>query len=134
MRTGFTIAAILLVAAAPVHSQVTIERHGDENPVAAIAKATAWGGLAGLLLGSAVALVADDNEGDIIKWFFVGGVFGGFGYGIYHVTTRPEPPSALLRIDSDGMEWRFPAVAFERGMAGGRDDIRGAVNLVSLDF
>ncbi len=134
MRTGILILAILLASAIPLHAQVTVERHGQENPVAEIAKATLWGGAAGLVLGLAVALVADKNEEDIVKWFFVGGVFGGFGYGIYHVATRPKPSSALLEFDENGVNWNLPAVALQPSFTGERKDTRGAVTLLSVGF
>jgi hypothetical protein len=78
---------------------VNIERQGSENPVLEVAKSTVWGGLGGLALGCAIALVNTDNDsgGDIIRWCFVGGTFLGCGYGIYHVSTRPKA-SALIEF------------------------------------
>jgi hypothetical protein len=134
MRIGILLLTILLAAAIPLHAQVTVERHGQENPVVEIAKATFWGGAAGLVLGLAVALVAEENEENIVKWFFVGGVFGGFAYGIYHVATRPEPSSALLEFDEDGVNWNFPTVALQPGFVGERKDTHGAVTLLSVGF
>jgi hypothetical protein len=81
-----------------------------------------------------VALVAEENEENIVKWFFVGGVFGGFAYGIYHVATRPEPSSALLEFDEDGVNWNFPTVALQPGFVGERKDTHGAVTLLSVGF
>ena len=60
--------------------------------------------------GGVTALVVDDNEGDVIKWFLVGGTFAGFGFGVYHVLTRPEPTGALLEMDGDGLGLGIPAL------------------------
>ena len=94
-------ACLLLGAALPAASGVQVQRSGSENPMVEVAKSTFYGGLAGLLLGSAVALANDSkNSGDIIKWGFVGGTFFGFGYGLYHVSKRP---SAMLEIEDGGV-------------------------------
>ncbi len=78
---------------------VNVERTSSENPMLEVAKSTVYGGLAGLVLGSAVALVNNgSNDGDIIKWGFAGGTFLGFGYGLYYVSSRPRA-SALLEIE-----------------------------------
>jgi hypothetical protein len=76
---------------------VNVERHGSENPMQEVAKSVIYGGLTGLVIGSAIA-IADDggNDGDIIRWSFVGGTFFGLAYGIYHVHTRPQ---ALLELE-----------------------------------
>jgi hypothetical protein len=130
------VAALLLCMAAAVASsaQVKVERIGEENPMITIAKSVLWGGLAGLVLGGAVALVAEKNEDNIVKWFFVGGTFTGLGYGIYHVATREKPSTALLRIDGDGLDWNVPAVTLGRGPDRGRRDIRGVVTLLDVRF
>jgi hypothetical protein len=116
------------------NAQVSVVREGEENPVVTVAKSTAWGALAGLALGVAVALVADENQENITKWFFVGGVFGGFGYGIYHVATREHPTTALLRIDRDGVDWSVPSVAFRQRIDGGYRDPGAAVTLLRVGF
>ena len=82
------------------YSQVTVVRGGEENPVITIGKSTLYGGATGLLLGLALSLVVDADTGDIVKWSFVGGTFGGFLLGIYHVAARPQPRSAFLQFDS----------------------------------
>jgi hypothetical protein len=74
---------------------VNVEREGSENPVLEVAKSTLYGGLGGLVVGIAIALVAEGDGGDIIKWSYVGGTFLGLGYGIYHVSTRPQPTALL---------------------------------------
>jgi hypothetical protein len=89
------VVALILILPTPAPAQVTVVRHESENPVKSIATSTLYGALAGLTLGVAIGLVAEENEDDIIKWCFVGGTFFGFGYGIYHVSTRPQPSSFL---------------------------------------
>jgi hypothetical protein len=74
---------------------VNVQRGGDENPVKEIAKSVAWGALAGLLVGSAVALAAKDDSGDPVRWGIVIGTFGGLAAGIYFVSHRPQPTSLL---------------------------------------
>jgi hypothetical protein len=127
---------ILLIAAGDATAQVEVHRRGEENPMVTIAKATMWGGVAGLILGGAVALVADDNQGDIIKWSLVGGVFFGFGFGVYHVLTRPEPTGALLEFDRGGFALAMPTVNVGVERIPGLDDakLRGRVSLVSYNF
>ncbi len=121
-----------LLAVTPSDAQVTVVREGQENPVVTVAKSTLWGGLAGLVLGSAIALVVEDNEDDVVKWFFVGATVGGFGLGIYHVATREGPSSALLQIDREGVVVRAPVV-FVRS-AGTPQTIRTGVTLLDWRF
>lgn len=84
-------------------AQVAVVRGGQENPMISIAKSTLYGAATGVLLGLALTLVVDEDTGDILKWSFVGGTFGGFLYGIYHVSTRPEPSASLLQFDASGL-------------------------------
>ncbi len=84
-------------------AQVTVVRGGQENPVVTIGKSTLYGGATGLLLGLALALVIEDNTGEIMRWSFVGGTFGGFLIGVYHVANRPQPASAMLQFNSSGL-------------------------------
>ena len=76
---------------------VNIERQGSENPVLEVAKSTVWGGLGGLVLGGAIALIDTESSsgGDVVRWCFVGGTLVGFGYGIYHVSHRPQATALL---------------------------------------
>lgn len=85
------------VLAPAARAAVNIERQGAENPVLEVAKSTVFGALGRLVLGGAIALVSNsnDNDGDIIRWSVVGGTFLGFGYGIYHVATRPNTTALL---------------------------------------
>lgn len=101
MRIALLALLLTVAGALPSAAQVQVVRQGDENPVLTIAKATFWGGVTGLLLGGAAALVAEENEDDYIRWFFVGGTFGGFGFGVYHVMTRDNPSSSLRSLDGD---------------------------------
>jgi len=100
----------LTLSPSPGSAQVEIQRRGEENPVLTVSKSTIYGGLAGLVLGGALALAVNENEGDIVKWFFVAGTFGGFGAGVYHVTHRPGPTSALLTITPGGVGTALPAL------------------------
>lgn len=100
------IAALVVILAlnSVVQAQVTVVRSGQENPVVTIGKSTLYGAGTGLLLGLALTLVVDEDTGDVLKWSFVTGTFGGFLLGIYHVANRPQPSSAaLLQIDSNGL-------------------------------
>ena len=94
------IAVCLILAARPpgVNAAVEVNRTSSENPMAEVAKSTIYGGLAGLVLGGAIALANGHNEENIIKWSLVGGTFLGFGYGLYYVSSRPGP-TAFLEVD-----------------------------------
>jgi hypothetical protein len=122
-----SLAAALLSAAlpGPAAAQVIETREGDSNPMVAVFKSTIYGAGAGTLLGLAVAVADDDDDSEPIRWGFVAGTFFGFAYGIYHVSTRPEP-RALLEHDARGWAMAPPAVA---------PDGRGArVRLFALRF
>ena len=125
---------IILIFASSARADVEVRRYGAENPMITIAKSTMWGGIVGLILGGATALVADKNEGDIIKWFFVGGVFVGCGVGVYHVATRPEPTSSLLQINGDGLAVNVPSIRFSSERIIGERHWSGAMTLLSIDF
>lgn len=128
------LAATLFSLPLQATADVDVIRAGAENPAVTVAKSTFWGGVTGLILGGAVALVADKNEDDIIKWFFVGGVFAGFGYGVYHVTTREEPTSSLLRIDEEGLALGMPSIEISPESSAGKRGWRGCVTLFSRSF
>ena len=95
------------------NAQVVVSRQGDENPAISVTKSIFWGGLGGLLLGGAVALATDEDDGEILKWSFVGGTFAGLALGLWHVTHRPEPRGALLRIDPEGAHVSMPGPAWD---------------------
>jgi len=98
------VAIILILGVSQMaEAQTHVVRGGDENPVLTIGKSTLYGAGTGVLLGLALTLVVDEDTGDVLKWSFVGGTFGGFLIGVYHVATRPSPSSALLQFDETGL-------------------------------
>jgi len=125
---AFTLVGALLFPAVG-SAQVEVQRRGEENPVLTVSKSIVYGGLAGLVLGGALALAVDDNQDDIVKWFFVGGTFAGFGAGVYHVAHRPGPSSALLQLSPEGMTTAMPDVEVYRE-GGGQGGVR--VSLLSI--
>jgi hypothetical protein len=96
-RVSAPVLAAALLCAAEAPAQIVEHREGDANPMAAVFKSTIYGGGAGAMLGLAVALVDEDDGGEPVKWGFVAGTFFGFGYGLYHVSTRPGPSALLER-------------------------------------
>ncbi len=107
----------VLAPAAP--AAVNIERQGAENPVIELANSMKYGALGGLLLGSAIALTTEDtaNDGDIIRWSFVGGVFLGLGCGIHHIATRPKATSLLeFQKGAPSLHAALPVLEPGRGM------------------
>jgi hypothetical protein len=111
------VALLVLVAGAclapPASAQIIETRQGDANPMVSVFKSTIYGGLAGLVVGLAIAVASDDNDdGDAIRWGFVGGTFLGLGYGIYDVATRPSPGRALLEGGAGGWSVGVPTLAF----------------------
>jgi hypothetical protein len=106
---------LLATSTLPASAAVNVERSGSENPVVEVARSTAYGGLAGLLLGGAIALANDGkNGGDIVRWGFVAGTFFGFGYGLYHVTSRPRA-RALLEVEQGKLLVARPDLVIEPG-------------------
>ncbi len=99
--------------AAPSLATVNVERGGSENPMVEVAKSTIYGGFTGLLLGSAVALVNDGGDGQAIKWGFVAGTFFGFGYGFYHVHSRPR--AGLIELEQGRVRLAAVPPTFEPG-------------------
>ena len=130
MRTIAAVLFVLLLFPVVSKAQVTVVREGSENPVLTVAKSIFWGGVAGLMLGGATALVVDDNKSDVVKWFFVGGTFAGFGFGVYHVLNRERPSSAMFRIDERGPAIDWPEVALTREEEGWRADAL----ILAIDF
>lgn len=105
LRTRRAIGALVVtllsvqVVVSPALAAVNVNRSGDENPMKEVAKAVVWGGIAGLTLGTALAVASDsnDNDGELIRWGFAGGTFLGLGMGLWWVSRRPEP-SAMLEL------------------------------------
>jgi hypothetical protein len=109
----------LSVLAPATPAAVNVERQGAENPVLEVAKSTVYAGLAGLVVGSAIALATEgnDNDGDTIRWCFVGGTFLGLGYGIYHVSHRPQTTALLeFRGGTPSLHAALPTPERGRGM------------------
>lgn len=122
MKSLVSMLVCVFVIAGALSSEVsaapTVQRQGSENPVIEVAKSTLLGALGGLALGGALALVSSgDNDGEIVRWSFVGGTLIGFGYGIYHVSTRPKT-TALLEFQggSPSLHVVIPAPEPGRGM------------------
>ncbi len=135
--TSLLIMFSFLAFTASAEAQVAIVRGAHENPVVSIAKSTLYGGATGVLLGLALTLVVDEDKGDILKWSFVGGTFGGFLYGIYHVSTRPQPTAAILQFDTSGLAKIAvpqPQIQFNRERFSRQKFLNLRVNLVSLSL
>jgi len=100
------IVTLLLLAAfagltqpVPARAGVNVERQGAENPMVEVARSTIYGGVAGLMIGGAIALIDDSHDdASVLKWGFAGGTFLGFGVGLVSVLTRPEP-TGLIDIE-----------------------------------
>jgi hypothetical protein len=74
-------------------------RAASDDDMVTITKNTLYGGILGLILGGTLTLVVDsDSRDDVVRWGVVGGVFAGFGYGLYEVTATDD---LLAR----GREW-----------------------------
>src|SRR5213592_4548575 len=102
--------SLFVQLAAAAHASVNVNRHGDENPMQEVAKSVIYGGLAGIVLGSAIAIANDSNsnDGDIIRWGFAGGTFLGLGMGLWWVTSRPQP-SAALELKDGALRAQLPS-------------------------
>jgi hypothetical protein len=134
MRILITIYLILSILWVNADAEVEVRRWGDENPVKVVAKSIFWGAVAGLALGGAIAIVADEDQEDYIKWGFVIGTFGGFGYGIYHVATRERPTTSLLNINEGGLAFNFPTVRLVPIELYEDRHLDGRVSFVSFHF
>ena len=95
---------------------VNIERKGAENPMAEIFKSTVYGALAGVVVGGAIALAANDSDStdDILRWSVVGGTMLGLGVGLYFVAKRPQP-SGMLELKDGALAIHPPAPQIEPG-------------------
>lgn len=120
--------ALAWSAAVPAaHAEVSIRRESQENPVVEVFRSTIYGGLAGLMLGGAVAWATEsDDSGDIVKWGFVLGTFGGFAAGVAFAASRPQPAS-LVELEDGAL--RAHAMPTVEPVAGG-----ARAHLVGLRF
>lgn len=87
----------------------------DDNPMLQVFKSTIYGGLAGLTVGGAIALVSEDDNGEPLKWGFVAGTFLGLGYGLYWVTSRSQPRAMLEVREGDVHLCAVPIVEVQDG-------------------
>lgn len=111
---AFLCACLLVQLTAPAaYASVNVNRSGDENPMKEVAKSVIYGGLAGLVLGSAIAVATEGSEGDgdAIRWGFAGGTFLGLGMGLWWVTRRPQP-TAALELESGELRAQLPTPEF----------------------
>lgn len=122
------LACLLISMGAPAaRAAVNVERNSAENPVVEISRSVIYGGLAGLVVGGAIALASEsDNSGDIVRWCFVGGTLAGLAAGIYFVSSRPQPRAV---IEVDGGALRLHAPQLGKSAAGGAQ-----VPLVAVRF
>lgn len=98
---------LVVLAASPASAQITEQRESAANPVVEVFKSTLYGGAAGLIVGLAID-VARDEDAEGTRWGFVAGTFFGLGYGIYHVSNRPEIQTSLLQAQDGELAWRVP--------------------------
>ena len=78
--------ALLLAGMAPREARA-------ENSFNEVAKTTVLGAAAGLVVGGAIAWLAEDGEP--FKLGFVIGTFAGLGYGLYNVN---KPTASLIEL------------------------------------
>jgi len=125
---------LLLLLVFTVIAGATDVRAQNDDPVKAMAKATFWGGVIGLALGGAAALVSDGNEQEVITWGFVLGVFGGFGFGVYHVMSNDHRAYGLLDYDSGTLSLRVPDIGLSREGPPDQRSLTGRVTLFATGF
>jgi len=107
---------LLCTTAAPAAAAVNVERSGSENPMVELSRSILYGGLAGVMVGGAIALATEsDDTSEILRWSLVTGTLVGLGFGLHYVTHRPQ---AMLEIE-DG-ETRLGLVTPEVGPDGVR--------------
>lgn len=92
---GVMFGLVLCATAAETFAAVSVERRGDENPMAVIAKSTGWGMVTGFLVGTAINLAQNRDDGDALRLCTCAGTFAGLGVGIWFVTHRPAATALL---------------------------------------
>jgi hypothetical protein len=80
---------------APAHAAINVERKSSENPVVEVFKSTAYGALAGLVLGAGIAWASHKDNSDAPSIGFLVGAVGGCAWGIYDATHRPKPVAMI---------------------------------------
>lgn len=113
------------------------------DPLLTVLRNTLLGGVTGLVLGGAVGLVTDeDHRGDVVRWGFVLGTFGGFAMGVnlaargdeglFEIAAGPQPRAdraALRAVAPSTRRHVAPggSVSFtpRAEVAGGRPDAFG---------
>jgi hypothetical protein len=93
------------------------------DPLLTVLKNTLLGGVTGLVLGGAVGLVTDeDHRGDVVRWGFVIGTFGGFAMGV-NLAARGDEDLFEIAADlgprADGTDRRAAAPTVRRHAAPG---------------
>jgi len=114
MKRYVTIALLVCLAASALapaaRAAVNIDRSSSENPVVEVSRSVIYGGLAGLVIGSAFALASDgNNDGDIVRWCFVGGTLAGLAAGVYFVSSRPQP-EAMIEVGEGALQLHVPKI------------------------
>ena len=110
-------AALIAFSNSNARAEVNVERVGSENAMAEVFKSTIYGALAGLVVGGAIELAANDGSGEPIRWGIVAGTAIGLGYGIYQVATRPQPTALLELKDGELRAHALPTVQAQPGGA-----------------
>ena len=128
MSLMLCVALVLGLVPGRASAAVNVERRGSENPVVEVFRSTVYGALAGVVVGGAIALAAQDSNAtdDIMRWSIVAGTAIGLGAGIYWVTKRPQP-TAMLELNDGALSLHPAALQLESG--GG-----ASVRLVAVRF
>jgi len=104
------VALVVAGLASVARAGVNIERNGSENPVVEVSRSVIYGGLAGLVVGSAIAIASDSgHDGDIVRWSFAGGTILGLVAGTYYVARRPLP-SGMIERDRGAFQLHPPGI------------------------
>ena len=97
---------------------VEISRNSAENPMAEITRSVIWGAVAGLLVGGAIELAAEDASLQPLRWGIVVGTGVGLASGVYFVSHRPQP-AAVLEIQHGRLSTGPTALGAIEPVAGG---------------